>query len=93
LVPRGTDDEIHLQVLLVKEWTIMHFLFLRAASHLDAELFAILVDTNELPPSQDPMRPLPLIYAKSASLMIHHLIQVLNQLETNNPVVGGTCIR
>jgi len=71
----------------------MQFLLLGATSHLEAELFAILVDTNELPPSQDPMRPLLLIYSKSASLMIHHLIQVLNQLETNNPVVSGTCIR
>jgi hypothetical protein len=52
----------------------------------------LFLDPDNVPPSQDSVWPLFLIRPKCPLLVVHDLVEVLDQLEADNAVVGGTRI-
>lgn len=92
LVTSGSDDEVGLEDLLLTgigksiQRAILDML------NLDLELVALVIDTGDLATGKNAVRPLSLVVADLALLVIHLLIKVLNELQANNAVVGGTSL-
>lgn len=94
LVSSGADDQVDLEVFLVQKRAIVVLVVFSSGTHgnLDAELVALFAHIDDFPPGQEAMRPLLLINAEGASLVVHLFVQVLNQLKTDHAVVGGARI-
>jgi len=94
LVASSADNQVHLKDLLVHEGALVALVVFSSGAHsnLDAELVTFFDHIDNLPPGQEAMRPLLLVYAERASLVVHLLVQVLNQLQTDHAVVGGARI-
>lgn len=94
LVSSSADDQVHLEVLFIKERAVITFVVFSSRAHgnLDAELVALFADIDDFPPGQEAMRPLLLVHAERPSLVVHLFVQVLNQLKTDHAVVGGACV-
>ena len=74
------------------------FLFQRAVCRgrareqrdLETETLAIVLGREDVPPSQDAVGPFLLVRPKGALLVVHDLEEVLDELQPDDTVVGGT---
>lgn len=91
LVAGSADDHVDIKRLLIHNGSIGGGLILavEVAADLDLELIALLGNRDDLARSHDAVRPLRLVGAEHAALVVHDLIKMLNELEADDTVVGG----
>jgi len=90
LVTSGADNQIHVEELLVDKGSLLLVLLTRnVLGESELKLVALLVDIHNLATTHDAVRPLGLIGSKGPLLVVHLVVQLLNQLEADDTVVGG----
>lgn len=92
LVTGSADDDIDIERLLVHNRSIdisSLVLAIEVAADLDFEVVALLRDGDDLARGQNAVGPLGLVGAENAALMVHDLVEVLDELEADDAVVGG----
>ncbi len=85
------NDKIHIQDLFL-QWSISEILSWCGTADFNSECVAVLLHIEDLPAAHDAMRPQSLVGTQLAALVIYALVQVLDQLQADNAVIGSTCI-
>lgn len=88
-VASGSDDEVNLENLLVSGIDVAVQGDVVDLLDADLDLVTLLLDAGDLAAGKDTMRPLGLVGANQALLLIHLLVEVLDQVQAHNTVVGG----
>jgi hypothetical protein len=91
LVARRANDKVHLQLFFPKQRPILGTSN-REHRNVEAQGVTLVLDSREVPPGQNAMRPLLLIRPKCPFLVVHDFEQVLDELKPDNAVVGGAGI-
>ena len=92
LVARRANDKVHLQLFFPEQRPILGTSD-REHRNVEAQGIALVLDSGDVPPGQNAMRPLLLIRPKCPFLVVHNFEQVLDELQPDNAVVGGAGIR
>lgn len=88
LVTCGADDKIHVHIFLFQGAVCGGRA--RKQRDLETETLAIVLGRDDVPPSQDTVGPFLLVRPKGALLVVHDLEEVLDELQPDDTVVGGT---